>query len=96
MAEKNTNIGAVFGEVLREYRERAGLSQEELAFRASVDRTFVSRLERGVRQPTLTTLIGLGGALNTSATKLIRRTEELLAEKEAPDGAAWNPRRGAK
>ena len=45
------DIGAIFGGVLQRHRARAGLSQEDLAFGADVDRTFVSRLERGIRQP---------------------------------------------
>jgi transcriptional regulator with XRE-family HTH domain len=46
-----------------------------LAFRADVDRTFVSRLERGIRQPTITTLIGLAEALGTSASILVQEAE---------------------
>jgi len=45
-------------------------------YRADVDRTFVSRLERGIRQPTITTLIGLGQALGISAADLVRETEK--------------------
>lgn len=69
------DIGAIFGGVLQRHRARAGLSQEELAFRADVDRTFVSRLERGIRQPTITTLIGLAEALDTSASVLVQEAE---------------------
>lgn len=69
------DIGAIFGGVLQRRRARAGLSQEELAFRAEVDRTFVSRLERGIRQPTITTLIGLAEALDTPASSLVQETE---------------------
>ncbi|MBL0352153.1 MAG: helix-turn-helix transcriptional regulator, partial [Dechloromonas sp.] len=54
------DIGPLFGSVLKRHRSALNVSQEELAFRAGVDRTFVSRLERGIRQPTITTLIGLG------------------------------------
>lgn len=69
------DISALFGEVLQRYRAGAGITQEELALRAGVDRTFVSRLERGVRQPTITTLINLAEALNVSAADLVRETE---------------------
>ena len=69
------DIGAIFGGVLQRHRARVGLSQEELAFRADVDRTFVSRLERGIRQPTITTLIGLAEALGTSASILVQEAE---------------------
>ncbi|MBL8459517.1 MAG: helix-turn-helix transcriptional regulator [Zoogloea sp.] len=54
------DIGLIFGEVLRRHRSEKNISLEELAHRADVDRTFASRLERGIRQPTITTLIGLG------------------------------------
>ncbi len=70
-----SNAGPIFGEVLRRYRSELNVSQEELAFRAGVDRTFVSRIERGLRQPTITTLIGLGLALGVSAAELVRETE---------------------
>lgn len=70
------NIGQIFGDVLRRYRSDRNISQEELAHRADVDRTFVSRLERGIRQPTITTLIGIGQALGVSAADLVRETEE--------------------
>lgn len=70
-----TVIGAIFGGVLQRYRDKAGLTQEELAFRAGRDRTFVSRLERGIRQPTITTLIGLAEAMGISAAELVKDTE---------------------
>ena len=69
------NLGPVFGEVLRRYRTDMNVSQEELAFRAGVDRTFVSRIERGIRQPTITTIVGLGLALGVSAAELVREAE---------------------
>ena len=71
----DSDINQIFGNVLKTYRSKLGISQEELAFRADVDRTFVSRLERGVRQPTITTLIGLATALDVSAADLVRDTE---------------------
>lgn len=71
-----SNIGSIFGEILRRYRSERNISQEELAFRAGVDRTFVSRLERGIKQPTITTLIGIGLALGVSSADLVREVEE--------------------
>lgn len=73
---ENIEIGQIFGEVLRRHRSVLNISQEELAFQAGVDRTFVSRLERGMRQPTITTLIGIGQALGVSAADLVRETEK--------------------
>jgi transcriptional regulator with XRE-family HTH domain len=72
----STNISQVFGEVLRRYRSDRGITQEELAFQAGVDRTFIYRMERGIRQPTITTLLGMSRALGVSAVDLVRDTEE--------------------
>ena len=71
-------ISIVFGQVLREQRVSRDLSQEELALAADVDRTFVSQMERGIRQPTITTLIKLAGALGIQPSTLIVRMEKLL------------------
>lgn len=70
------DIGTIFGEVLRRHRSAKNVSQEELAYLADVDRTFISRLERGIRQPTMTTTIAIGQALGVSAADLVRETEE--------------------
>jgi transcriptional regulator with XRE-family HTH domain len=71
-------ISTVFGQVLREQRISRELSQEELALAADVDRTFVSQMERGIRQPTITTLIKLAGALGIQPSTLVVRMEKLL------------------
>jgi len=85
------SIGRVFGAVLQRYRLARNITQEELAFQAGVDRTFVSRLERGVRQPTITTLIGMGQALGVSAADLVRETEqEYLRQGQSCSGVERN------
>ena len=71
------SIPAAFGLVLRDLRQRAGLSQEALADAADVDRTYVSLLERGLRQPTLETLFSLSRALNVSPSTMVSRTASL-------------------
>ena len=84
------DIGHIFGAVLQRHRLSQHISQEELAFQAGVDRTFVSRLERGVRQPTITTLIGIGQALGVPAADLLRETEKeyLRQGRQAVHGLA--------
>jgi ribosome-binding protein aMBF1 (putative translation factor) len=72
------SIPAIFGKVLREQRNARGLSQEALALSANVDRTFVSQMERGIRQPTLTTLCKLSEALDIQPSTLVARVEKLL------------------
>ena len=71
-------ILVAFGRALKKIRQRQGLSQETLAHEAGLDRTFISLLERGQRQPTLTTLFALSTALNIKPTKLISDVEKTL------------------
>jgi transcriptional regulator with XRE-family HTH domain len=64
-----------FGAVLREARLQRGLSQEALALESGLDRTFISMLERGMRQPSLSTLFAVAAVLNTQPSKLVAQTE---------------------
>jgi transcriptional regulator with XRE-family HTH domain len=66
----------VFGKVLRQHRTKAGLSQEDLALDAGFNRTYISMLERGLRQPTLTTLFKLGKELKISPSELVKEVEQ--------------------
>jgi transcriptional regulator with XRE-family HTH domain len=76
---QNRGIAEAFGEVLREVRINSEISQEELAFRAGVDRTFIYRLEHGVRQPTITTILDLARALDVSARDLVGEVEDRVS-----------------
>ncbi len=71
----SASILRAFGEALRARREGLSLSQEELAFRSEVHRTYISELERGIKNPSLTTLEKLATALGTTKTVLVRETE---------------------
>lgn len=66
----------MFGAVLREARLAAGLTQEELSFRAGLDRAYISQLENDHKSPTLDTLFRLADALGVRASVLIARVEE--------------------
>jgi transcriptional regulator with XRE-family HTH domain len=74
----SNHIPAAFGDVLREERKRQNISQEQLALYADVDRTFVSQIERGIRQPTLTTLFKLARVLKVAPSALVARMERSL------------------
>jgi ribosome-binding protein aMBF1 (putative translation factor) len=75
---QSDHIATAFGRVLREQRETRGISQEDLALNADVDRSFVSQMERGIRQPTLTTLVKLCRALGVAPSTIVGRMERLL------------------
>jgi len=62
-----------FGRVLREFRAKSRLSQEQLALNAGLHRTYISLLERGVRQSTLSTLFQLADILEVALATSSRR-----------------------
>lgn len=70
----------VFGKILRELRVENLVSQEKLAEYCDLDRTYISLLERGLRQPTLTTIFKLAKALKISPSALIGKVELLIKE----------------
>lgn len=70
----------IFGKVLRELRDGNGVSQEKLAEYCDLDRTYISLLERGLRQPTITTIFKLANALNISPSQLIAKVEQQVKE----------------
>jgi transcriptional regulator with XRE-family HTH domain len=64
-----------FGQNLARCREGAGISQEELSFRASIHRTEVSLLERGERMPRVDTAMRIAGSLGVPLDDLIAGLE---------------------
>lgn len=71
------NLEQTFGEVLKVLRNKKELSQEELADLAELDRTYISLLERGLRQPTLSTIFSLAKALGVSPSEFISKVQRL-------------------
>ena len=69
---------AAFGEVLRELRRRAGLSQEALALEAGIQRNYVSLIERGLNSPSLRVLFKLAQTLQVPTAELMDLTEKRL------------------
>jgi transcriptional regulator with XRE-family HTH domain len=68
-----------FGAAVRIHRKHAGLSQEQLALKADLDRTYVSGVERGVRNPSLTVIHRLAQALKVREDELFRTVYEETA-----------------
>lgn len=61
-----------FGDRLRELRKKSGwISQEEFAHHVELDRTYISGIERGVRNPTLDTIVKLARGLGVPPTELL-------------------------
>lgn len=63
------------GVAIRERRQELGYSQEDLAAACKLHRTYISGIERGVRNPTITCIDDVARALEYSLTDLVQRTE---------------------
>ena len=72
------DIAKAFGMALRAERKRRGLTQEQLALEADLRRTFISSIELGEKQPSITTLFKLSNALGIRTSTLIDLTEREL------------------
>jgi len=65
------DIAAQFGDNLIRVRKHAGMSQDELSIRASVHRTEISQLERGLRIARIDTLIKLAGSIECDRARCL-------------------------
>ena len=73
-------IALAFGRAVRAARVSLLIAQDQLALRAGVDRSFLGKLERGQRQPSLAILLRLARALNLSGADLVSRVERELLD----------------
>lgn len=71
-------IEQAFGKILKRERKSKSLSQEELAYFSDLDRTYISMLERGKRQPSLKTIFMLASALDILPSEIMLDIEMLL------------------
>lgn len=69
------DIREVFARNLRRLRQARGLSQEELAHRAGIDRTYVSSLERCVYSASIDVVDQLAQVLNVEAAELLEKSK---------------------
>jgi transcriptional regulator with XRE-family HTH domain len=70
------SISKLFGAAVRQRRMAAGLSQEALAERAGLHPTYVSMVERGVRNPTLDVAARIAKALKVGLPKLVEEAQQ--------------------
>lgn len=70
MVTKSSILKKKFGEKLRQIRQESGISQEELGFRTGLDRTYISGIERGLRNPSLENIGRIAKALKISLPDL--------------------------
>ena len=73
------DFGEALGQAVRERRKELNLSQEALSFKAGYHVTYVSQIERGVKSPTVRTMLIMAGALEITLSELMLRAEILYA-----------------
>ena len=78
------DLGKSLGQVLRQHRKQAGLTQEDVAHRAGFDRSYVGMLENAGCSPTLVSLSCICEVIGVRLSDVIREAEEGL------DGC-WSP-----
>jgi transcriptional regulator with XRE-family HTH domain len=86
-----SSISKLFGIAVRSRRLSAGLSQELLAERANLHPTYISMVERGVRNATLDAAARIAGALNVSLPKLIDEAQRQRATRAKKEKDSRNP-----
>lgn len=75
MNDDRGSFAVQFGENVRRLRDRAGISQEDLAFLASLPKTEIDRLERGDHEPRLRAVLKLAIALSVSVEALLKEID---------------------
>ena len=75
MEPSKQTIVQACGHLVKARRAAAGISQEELAERCRLDRTYISGIERGIRNPSLTALFSLAQGFGVSLSELMNGLE---------------------
>lgn len=75
LGKKISSPSTAFGLVLRDIRKLRGMSQEALALEADLQRNYISLIERGINQPTITTIFKLAAALKVKPSEMISKVE---------------------
>jgi len=65
-----------FGNLLVELRKEKNLSQAQLGIDCDLDRTYISLLERGERQPTISTIFKIAKALGVTPSSIVKELEK--------------------
>jgi len=63
---------AIVGKNVRRFRQRADMTQEQLAFAAEIDLTYVGGIERGKRNPSVLVLVRIATALGAEPAELLK------------------------
>lgn len=73
-------VEEAFGIGLKSIRKSKGISQEKLALKSDLERTYISMLERGIKSPTINTIFKIASALEIKPSLLIEQVEDLTSK----------------
>jgi len=82
---KKINALQKFGKRIKDLRKINKMSQEKLAEKADLSRNFVGALERGEKEPKLTTLVKIAEAFNISLAELLNFPDDKRAKSASPE-----------
>lgn len=72
MTTDKSDPRVIFGERVRAIRAKRGISQERLADLAELDRTYISGIERGIRNVSLMNIVKIADALDIKPSELLK------------------------
>jgi transcriptional regulator with XRE-family HTH domain len=72
---------AAFGRAIRELREERGISQETFALQCGIDRSHYGGMERGERNPSLSTVLKIATTLDVPASEVLARAEAIQSRR---------------
>lgn len=67
-----------FGETIREIRQEKGIAQEKLAHLSDIDRTYMSAIERGLKNPSLKIIFKISEGLGINPSEILLALEEKI------------------
>ena len=79
MSQTKKLILIALGKLIQHKRREQQLSQEQLGFLSNLDRTYISGVERGIRNPSLTALVSLASGLGITVSELLKDLETEVA-----------------
>ena len=71
----------MLGQVLRRIRKERSMTQEDVAFKCGVDRSYLSYIERGLHQPSVAVLFKIARALDISPSTILAEVEKEIQKK---------------
>ena len=77
-APKSAGWPQAFGKAMQALRKGKGLSQEKFGFEVGLDRTYISGIERGVRNPSLKNIVKIAQALGVTPAKLLHDAQSYV------------------